>query len=296
MLPMLIDVTDTGLTCDHLTALLDKTGPFFDSLVVANYAVNPLRSITEEVMVALGDSTTGMALWQAELARIKGWYWDARSNEGMEFDGVGAPYTAMGIGGTCVEPLIYGDGTSDPGCSQYIRARYVKYYNPTIIFVMCSYNGAHAGDHWGGNSAMPIQPADYGLADLKASGMNYATGTYNGTYFGEEIDLLSNPSQVVPSYAASYFGMVWRLINDNPTARVVLITMMTDFMGEEYEVFAGKNRVIEHAAEVFHLPLVDADRAGLNKVNKLTTRYDGGGVHFNSAGGVLLAKCIAAHV
>ncbi len=295
ILPMLIDVTGTDLTCDALAMLIDKSGVFYESLMVSNYAINPLMSVDKEVMVTLGDSTTGMMCWQPQLARMKGWHWDQRQIGGLTFNGVGFPYTAMGIGGTCVEPLIYGDGTSDTGCSQYIRARYIKYYEPTIIFVMCSYNGAHAGDHWGGNEAMPVQPADYGLAALIASGMNYATGTYEGTYFGEEIDLVSNPSQEVPSFAASYFGMIWRIINDNPAARVVLITMMSDFMGAEYEVFTLKNEVIKHAAEVFHLPLVDAEHAGLNKVNRLTTRYDGGGVHFNVAGGTLLAKHIAAN-
>jgi len=294
MLPMLIDVTDTNLTCDSLVALIEKSGLFFESMVVSNYGINSLYGPTSETLVTIGDSTTGMMCWQPQLARIKGWNWDQRQIEGRTFNGVGAPYTAMGIGGTCVEPVIYGDGTSATGCSQYIRARYVKYYEPTVIIVMCSYNGAHAGTHWGGDPAKPVQPDDYGLAALKATGMNYTTGTYNGTYTGEEVDLVSDPSQSAPSYAASYFGMIYRLITDNPTARIVLVTMMTDFETTNTSYLELKNEVIRHASEVFHLPLVEADRAGLNRVNLLTTRYDQGGVHFNENGGLLLAKHIAS--
>lgn len=295
MLPMLIDVTGTNLTCDALAALIEKTGVFFESMVMSNFGINSLYGPASETLVTLGDSTTGMMCWQPQLARIKGWNWDQRQIDGRTFNGVGAPYTAMGIGGTCVEPVLYGDGTSTTGCSQYIRARYVKYYEPTVIIVMCSYNGAHNGAHWGGDSAKPVQPDDYGLAALKASGMNYTTGTYNGTYTGEEIDLVSNPSQSAPSFAASYFGMVHRLITDNPIARIVLVTLMTDFETTNTSYLELKNEVIRHAADVFHLPLVDANHSGLNRVNILTTRYDQGGVHFNENGGLLLAKHIAAN-
>lgn len=295
MLPMLIDVTGTNLTCDALVALIEKTGVFFESMVMSNFGINSLFGPTSETLVTLGDSTTGMMCWQPQLARMKGWNWDQRQIEGRTFNGVGAPYTAMGIGGTCVEPVIYGDGTSTTGCSQYIRARYVKYYEPTVIIVMCSYNGAHNGAHWGNDPAKPVQPDDYGLAALKATGMNYTTGTYNGTYTGEEIDLVSNPSQSAPSFAAAYFGMIHRLITDNPIARIVLVTLMTDFETTNTSYLELKNEVIRHASEVFHLPLVEANRAGLNRVNILTTRYDQGGVHFNENGGLLLAKHIAAN-
>lgn len=294
MLPLLIDVTDTDFTCDSLAALMEDAGVFYDTLVLSNYATKSLYGATTETLVTLGDSTTGIMCWQPQLARIKGWNWDERQIEGRTFNGVGAPRTAMGIGGTCVEPVIYGDGTSDTGCSQYIRAQYVKYYEPTTIIVMSSYNGAHAGTHWGGDTAKPVQPADYGLAELIASGMNTETGTYNGTYTGGEIDLVSNPSQSAPSFAASYFGMVYRLVVDNPAARIILVTLMNDFEPSNSAYLDLKNAVIEKAGEVFHLQVIDANKCGINRTNRLTTRYDGGGVHFNIAGGTLLAKYIAS--
>lgn len=276
--PILIDITDVDINSFGLISIFEKYGVVFDSMAIANVGLNPVNSIVRENMVCLGDSTTGMMMWQDKLAKIKGWEWDCRTNGGIEINGI--QRAAMGVGSTWVEPIITGTTGGGKGQSHYMRAKDAKYYNPSVFFVMSSYNGAHAGGHWAGNENFPKQKEDYGLDDAP--------------YKGEEIDLTVNPNAEVPSFGASYYGMIEQLIEDLPNTQIVLLNLCTDFAGANIESIEKKNAVIKKAAETYNLLMLDVNKeAGFNKINRYVMRYQGG-VHFNDAGGMRLAKFIAS--
>lgn len=281
IIPIVLDVTYTNLRDGAFIEYFEKFGVIYDSLTISKASIISLNSTKPINMVALGDSTTGMMMWQDKLARLKGWNWNMETNGGYEVDG--QVRAAMGVGSTWVEPIITNTTGGMKGQSHYMRAKDAKYYNPDILFVMSSYNGTGPGRHWADNDSYPIQPEDCGINDEP--------------YKGEEVDLTQNPSAVVPSFGASYYGMIEQLVTDLPNTQIVLLNLTSDFAGASENTFAKKNAVIKKAAEKYNLLMLDVEKeAGFNKFNRLVLRYDGGGVHFNEAGGMRLAMYIASKI
>lgn len=280
IIPIVLDVTYTNLRDGAFIEYFEKFGVVYDSLIVSKASIISLNSNKSINMVTLGDSTTGMMMWQDKLARLKGWNWNMKSNDGYEVDG--KVRAAMGVGSTWVEPIITNTTGGYQGQSQYMRAKDAKYYKPDILFVMSSYNGASSGTHWAGNNSYPIQPEDCGINDEP--------------YKGEEVDLTKNPSAVVPSFGASYYGMIEQLVTDLPNTQIVLLNLTSDFAGANKNSLEKKNAVIKKAAEKYNLLMLNVDKeAGFNEFNKSVLRYDGG-VHFNEAGGMRLAMYIASKI
>lgn len=280
IIPIVLDVTYTNLRDGAFIEYFEKFGVVYDSLIISKASIISLNSNKSINMVTLGDSTTGMMMWQDKLARLKGWNWNMKSNGGYEVDG--KVRAAMGVGSTWVEPIITGTTGGMQGNSHYMRAKDVKYYKPDILFVMSSYNGASSGTHWADNNSYPIQPEDCGINDEP--------------YKGEEVDLTKNPSAVVPSFGASYYGMIEQLVTDLPNTQIVLLNLTSDFAGANKNSLEKKNAVIKKAAEKYNLLMLNVDKeAGFNEFNKSVLRYDGG-VHFNEAGGMRLAMYIALKI
>lgn len=269
-------------TRKEVEALVNALG-YFESEVsiplVVDTALVHQDINTKLDMQSLGDSTSAMVMWQERLAQIKGWNFD----RSLALTGKNGGY-AVALGGSWLEPVIA--NTNSPqgaGHNQYIRSQSIKDYGIDVLFILSSYNGVQAGKNWSAiNSALSTSqnaPADHGINDAP--------------YTGGEVNLLTNPTAVYPSFGASYYGMLERLMTENPTTRIVLLTLYLFKQANKAEVRL-KNAVIRKAAETYNLQLIDLEKiSGINDITSLTLCFDNGGVHINQQGGDRLAQVIS---
>ena len=228
-------------------------------------------------MQSLGDSTSVMVMWQERLAQMKGWHF----NRTMAINGLNGGYP-VALGGSWCEPIISNFGaTGNAGQNHYTRSTSIVDYGIDVLFVLSSYNGQHPGKAW--QTGGQLVKADHGIND--------------GPYLGSEVNLITNPTADFPSFGASYYGMIEKLMTANPTTRIVLLTLYTfSATGSSLNNILVKNAVIRKAAEKYGLQLIDLEKiSGINSFTAPTLCFDGG-VHINQAGGDRLAQVIGGLV
>lgn len=270
----------------EIEQLVRALGYFEEEVVIPKFVDNSLsiQNINRKLeMQSLGDSTSAMVMWQERLAQMKGWHFDRT----MAISGLsgGSP---VALGGSWCEPVIAGSSSPQAsGHSQYMRCDSLVNYNIDVLFVLSSYNGVHAGRGWGDINASlsnsQIAPLDHGIND--------------DPYLGGEVNLITNPTASYPSFGASYYGMLEKIMTANPTTRIVLLTLYTfSATGDDLNNILVKNTVIRKAAEKYGLQLIDLEKiSGINKFTASTLCFEGG-VHINQKGGDRLAQVIGGIV
>ena len=218
-------------------------------------------------------------VFQPLIANHFGMFYDS-TEEITDVNDAGTTRYRSTRGSTSVVPVVtsYSTGGRLPNYSIYMRAKSLSYWNPDVLLILAGYNDTAAGSPYitGGTA---VEPADYGLNDV--------------AYIGSEIDLVANPSAIVPSFGASYRGMLQQIFTDMPSCRVVLIAPPRGSGGanptsSEYAVIQGKTKVIQQIAKEFGCPFVSlADTYGVNKWNYNYLTKDG--LHFGFKGGERVA-------
>jgi lysophospholipase L1-like esterase len=228
---------------------------------------------------SLGDSLPETRVFQPLIANHLGMFYDSTEEITDVNDGGTIRYRST-RGSTSVVPVVtsYSTGGRLPNYSIYMRAKSLSYWNPDVLLILAGYNDTAAGQPYiAGGTA--VEPADYGLNDA--------------AYTGGEIDLVANPSATVPSFGASYRGMLQQIFTDMPSCRVVLIAPPRGSGGAnptsgEYAIIQGKTKVIQQIAKEFGCPFVSlADTYGVNQWNHTYLTKDG--LHFGFKGGERVA-------
>ncbi len=271
-----IPKTYYDLTELDFVSILKNAGNF-ESMTIAKPRANLLYDGL--TLKSLGDSLPETVSFQPYIAQHLGMKYDGQSEINDD-----RQYKRSAMGGTRVVPVVWSSsGSGASGNSIYMRARDVKHWKPDVLIVLAGYNDTHAGEHYiSGGSA--IVPDDYGINDAP--------------YKGGEINLISNPSASVPSFGASYRGMVEQLLTDMPYCRIILCGTVrglgeTNLVGTSNDWVAKKNAVIEKIAREYGLPFVNlAETYGVNKFNyKWLTKDE---LHFSDFGGKRVAQEIIA--
>ena len=261
-------------------ALLKNAGQFGSLAVVAAAKDRHANLLYDgQKLKSLGDSLPETVSFQPFIAQALGMKYSAA--EEVNDDG---NYKRSTMGATRVVPAVYASsGPGATGNSIYMRARSLAHWKPDVLIILAGYNDTHAGDSYiEGGSA--VAPADYGIDDAP--------------YTGGEINLLTNPSASVPSFGASYRGMVEKILTDMPWCRIVLCGIPrgsgeTSILGAEGDWVAKKNLVIQKIAEEYGFPFVDLSKVyGVNDLNYGWLTKDG--LHFSDFGGRRVAQEILA--
>lgn len=261
-------------------SLLKNAGQF-GSLAVMAAAKDEHANLLYDGMKlkSLGDSLPETVSFQPYIAQALGMKYDA--TEEVTDDG---NYKRSTMGATRVVPVVYASsGAGSTGTSIYMRARSLAHWKPDVLIILAGYNDTHAGEPYieGGTA---VVPADYGLDDAP--------------YSGGEINLLTNPTASVPSFGASYRGMVEKILTDMPWCRLVLCGIPrgsgeVSLIGTANDWVAKKNLVIEKIASEYGFPFVDLSKVyGVNALNYQWLTKDG--LHFSDFGGKRVAMEILA--
>ena len=261
-------------------ALLKNAGQF-STLAVVSAAKDEHANLLYDGMKlkSLGDSLPETVSFQPFIAQALGMKYDAA--EEVTDDG---NYKRSTMGATRVVPVVYASsGPGATGNSIYMRARSLAHWHPDILIILAGYNDVHAGAAYidGGTA---VEPADYGIDDAP--------------YTGGEVNLLTTPSASVPSFGASYRGMVEKILTDMPWIRLVLCGIPrgsgeTSILGTDGDWVAKKNLVIQKIAEEYGFPFVDLSKVyGVNAINYQWLTKDG--LHFSDFGGRRVAQEILA--
>jgi lysophospholipase L1-like esterase len=261
-------------------ALLKNAGQF-GSLAVMVAAKDEHANLLYDGMKlkSLGDSLPETVSFQPFIAQALGMKYDA--TEEVTDDG---NYKRSTMGATRVVPVVYSSsGAGSTGTSIYMRARSLAHWKPDVLIILAGYNDTHAGEPYieGGTA---VVPADYGLDDAP--------------YSGGEINLLTNPGASVPSFGASYRGMVEQILTDMPWCRLVLCGIPrgsgeVSLIGTANDWVAKKNLVIEKIASEYGFTFVDLSKVyGVNALNYQWLTKDG--LHFSDFGGKRVAMEILA--
>jgi len=261
-------------------ALLKNAGTFESLAVVAAAKSRHANLLYDGLKLkSLGDSLPETTSFQPYIAQALGMTYDAA--EELNDDG---NYKRSALGGSRVVPVVWNtSGGGAAGNSIYMRARSLAHWSPDVLIILAGYNDTHAGDAYI-DGGMAIAPADYGINDA--------------AYTGGEIDLLTTPSASVPSFGASYRGMLNRILTDMPWIRIVLCGIPrgsgeVSLIGTDADWVAKKNAVIERIAAEYGFPFVDLSKVyGVNSYNYGWLTKDG--LHFSDYGGRRVAMEIMA--
>ncbi|MFA5849937.1 MAG: SGNH/GDSL hydrolase family protein [Bacteroidales bacterium] len=204
-------------------------------------------------LVTLGDSITAQILWQPEIVRRIGLVWSA-----TETQSGASGHAVMGVGGSMVTPHITGTTGQTAGLSMYARADDVDYYSPNIIMILGGQNDSTSN-----------------------------IGTAEDTpYAGAEVT--ENP----PTFCASYMGMLVKLITQNPTAKIICLTL-TYGTDHSYAQKIAKVNAIKACAAKYNLQVIDLfGECGINSINHASFIADG--IHPSAAGGLIMGSLISS--
>lgn len=206
-------------------------------------------------LVTLGDSISFQQMWQPEVVRRTGVVYNS-----LEATAGTNGYMATALGGSTITPYITGFSGQNAGQSIYYRADDVKYYTPNVITL------------FGGQNDLLTMGRTLGTIDEVA---------YNGP------EVSSNP----PSFIASYKGVVEKLITQNPTALIILITPAWS-SGETFAVKKSKCDAIEQIGYLYGLPVINLLKdSGINSINQ--TLFLSDTVHPNQAGGKMIGGLVS---
>jgi lysophospholipase L1-like esterase len=261
-------------------ALLKNAGQFSSLAVVAAAKDEHANLLYDGMKLkSLGDSLPETVSFQPFIAQSLGMKYDA--TEEVTDDG---NYKRSTMGATRVVPVVYASsGPGASGNSIYMRARSLAHWKPDVLIILAGYNDTHAGEPYidGGTA---VVPADYGLDDAP--------------YSGGEINLLTDSTASVPSFGASYRGMVEKILTDMPWCRLILCGIPrgsgeVSLIGTANDWVAKKNLVIEKIASEYGFAFVDLSKVyGVNALNYEWLTKDG--LHFSDFGGKRVAMEIMA--
>ena len=264
----------------EIEQLVRALGYFEEEIIIPKFVDTALstQNINRKLkMQSLGDSTSAMVMWQERLAQLKGWYF----SRDLALNGKDGGYP-VALGGSWCEPIISNFGAIGAvGQNQYTRSTSISNYGIDVLFVLSSYNGQHIGKAW--QTGGQLVKADHGINDA--------------AYLGTEVNLIANPTADFPSFGASYYGMLEKIMTANPNTRIVLLTLyLFNVTGNDLANILAKNAVIRKAAEKYNLQLIDLEKiSGINSFTASTLCF-AGGVHINQKGGDRLAQVIGGIV
>lgn len=211
-------------------------------------------------MVAFGDSIWNQNTLQPELLRLLGVTYDATEMS----TGTGGHKPTAYPGSTIVG---YNDISGVGDNSLYIRADDVHFYSPGLILICGGTND---------NAISGPASGPQTLTDAAYTGASFTATGYTGT----------------PSYVSCMKGMLKKLVEQNPTARVV-------FMGRYYyetsplseanfAKLVDRANADRYCCQQYGVGYVESLLMGVSSSNAST--YMSGLAHPNAAGGVLLAQ------
>lgn len=264
----------------EIEQLVRAVGYFESEIVIPKFVDTALQqqNINKGLeMQSLGDSTSVMVMWQERLAQMKGW----RFNRTMAISGLNGKYP-LALGGSWCEPIVSNFGAvGASGQNHYTRSSSIADYGIDVLFVLSSFNGQHIGKAW--QTGGQLVKSDHGINDEP--------------YHGGEVNLITTPTADFPSFGASYYGMLEKIMTANPNTRIVLLTLyLFNVTGNDLANILAKNAVIRKAAEKYSLQLIDLEKiSGINSFTASTLSFEGG-VHINQKGGDRLAQVIGGIV
>lgn len=264
----------------EIEQLVRAVGYFESEIVIPKFVDTALQqqNINKGLeMQSLGDSTSVMVMWQERLAQMKGWHF----NRTMAISGLNGKYP-LALGGSWCEPIISNFGAvGASGQNHYTRSSSIADYGIDVLFVLSSFNGQHIGKAW--QTGGQLVKSDHGINDEP--------------YHGGEVNLITTPTADFPSFGASYYGMLEKIMTANPNTRIVLLTLyLFNVTGNDLANILAKNAVIRKAAEKYNLQLIDLEKiSGINSFTASTLCFEGG-VHINQKGGDRLAQVIGGIV
>jgi lysophospholipase L1-like esterase len=229
--------------------------------VIADFDLSEARrKWLNKKVVCFGDSIWNQATIQPELIRLLGVTYNATEMSA----GTGGHKPTAYPGSTIVG---FNDLPSVGDNSLYIRADDVDYYSPALILICGGTN----------DNALSGGASSYTLTDAVYTGASFTNVGWGGS--------------PVPSYVSCFKGMMKKLTEQNPAAKII-------FMGRyEYETSksseANMAKLIERSAADKYccqwagVEYIDALTMGINSYN--ATTYLSSLAHPNSVGGVLMA-------
>ncbi len=261
-------------------ALMKNAGDFSSLAVAAASRLRHANLLYDGLKLkSLGDSLPETISFQPLIAQTLGMKYSR--DEELNDDG---NYKRSTLGGSRVVPVVWNTtGGGAAGNSIYMRAKSLAHWKPDVLIILAGYNDSHAGDPYA-EGGTAIVPADYGIDDAP--------------YSGGEINLLTNPTASVPSFGASYRGMVEQILTDMPWCRLVLCGIPrgsgeVSLIGTANDWVAKKNLVIEKIAAEYGFAFVDLSKVyGVNALNYEWLTKDG--LHFSDFGGKRVAMEILA--
>jgi hypothetical protein len=237
----------------------------------------------EKKVAFLGDSMSVNTIWQPWLQSRYGWY---HNNTETTAGTDGHKPTA--VGGSMVIPVQINANIGNN--SIYERARDLHYYSPEIIFI---FGGLNDKGFFTPSSIIPIGNAtETPLKTLDP----ISSADYTALNFPAGL-----------SFAATYRGMVENIIDDNPSAKMYLMTLYpcqarSSETGLPLNIEAGHlaaieamNTVIRDIGKIYGIRVIDLFYdAGLSVYQfKDNLFVSSDGTHLLDAGQVRMAVCIA---
>ena len=179
---------------------------------------------------------------------------------------IGVVNTNLGVGGSMVTPYITGTIGKNATESIYYRADSVDTYTPDLILLFGGQND-----------------------NLVSMGGQIPLGTINDTpYIGVEVS--SNP----PSFYSSYMGTVEKLLTQNKSASLILITPLWS-ANQTYAIKKTKTDAIKEIGALYGVRVINLlEESGINSINSIAYLQDG--VHPNNSGGLLIGALISNYL
>lgn len=229
-------------------------------------------------LVTVGDSITAQNLYQPYLSQWFGFQYNYLETQ----QGVGG-YRPTALAGTKIVPTYK---ASNPvsyeasGASIYMRADDVQFYNPDLIIL-------------------------YGARNDASNNLGTAE---EAPYTGPEIEITSG--NTIPTLAAAFKGTIFKLITQNPNARIIALGQMhirpanTITNVNDYNTLENgsllKNNLIKDCCLNMSIPFVDLwNNTGVNFYN--AANFYGGDlsqneVHPNQLGHLRIAQTISQYL
>ena len=211
-------------------------------------------------MISIGDSLSAHDKWQKYVAEWSGMTFDNDENLHGK-DG----HACMAKGGTSVFP--------DSADSIYMRALDAHYYNPDVIFL---YAGQNDINHFAGESNVnqsalgTIDDKPYLLDKIYTEATVDEKATYTSWYEGR------------PTAYSSFQGLLQRLMTDNPTAKIFILTGMKNYQSTGVQS-NGRPIVAKMWKEIgakYGVKVFDAwNEIGVNEFNASAYYPSAGNVH-----------------
>ena len=222
-------------------------------------------------VVFLGDSISYLNAWQPYLVQKLGIIYDV-----VELRSGKSGHAQTGFGGSAITPIVIDSDGKRTGNSIYMRADSVQYYSADIIFLF-----------GGQNDVGEFENAQQTLGT-----------TSDAPYTGGEVTY-TGPRVAVPTFCSALKGTLKKLIEQNPTAKIIVITpyqcggiARTDgsFVNKENYVAAILDIAKQYSCQTIDL----CHESGITIENNSEMTFDG--VHPSSMGAQKIAELIISKI